>query len=118
MFKLVIFPLSLPSSFSFFLLSLSLSLSPRQTTPVNHMSAYTDTSGLFDVTFKLEQDEDEEEEKEKAKKEEELPIVTPPAKRPHTLESVLDDEDELLYGPTGVKPEKEQKKFVHINFKK
>ena len=81
------------------------------------MSAYTDTSGLFDVTFKLEQDEDEEEEKEKAKKEEELPIVTPPAKRPHTLESVLDDEDELLYGPTGVKPEKEQKKFVYINFK-
>lgn len=91
-------------------------LSPHQTTPVNHMSAYTDTSGLFDVTSKLEQDEDEEE-KEKAKKEEELPIVTPPAKRPHTLESVLDDEDELLYGPTGVKPEKEQKKFVCINFK-
>ena len=80
------------------------------------MSAYTDTSGLFDVTSKLEQDEDEEE-KEKAKKEEELPIVTPPAKRPHTLESVLDDEDELLYGPIGVKPEKEQKKFVYINLK-
>ncbi|XP_019849049.1 PREDICTED: cleavage and polyadenylation specificity factor subunit 1-like [Amphimedon queenslandica] len=70
-------------------------------TPVNHISAYTDTSGLFDVTSSLQFEGDGSE------KEEEVPIAPPPVKRPHLSSSLLYDEDELLYGPvkTEVKEE-------------